>query len=143
MIKATIIFVLVLFAATGGAWSQERHGGGGRHWGGGQGFSGQRGGFGGMQRHDWSRGGGNWARMGHSQWHGYGRGYYGRDFGAGVLGGFLGGIVGTWWNRPEPQVVVVPQEPIRDEAWCIQRYRSYDPYTRTYLGFDGLRHGCP
>ncbi len=29
------------------------------------------------------------------------------------------------------------------EAYCIRRYRSYDPYSRTYLGYDGVRHPCP
>ena len=28
-------------------------------------------------------------------------------------------------------------------AYCQQRFRSYDPSTGTYLGFDGLRHPCP
>ena len=28
-------------------------------------------------------------------------------------------------------------------AWCEQRYRSYDPATGTYLGYDGFRHACP
>ena len=28
-------------------------------------------------------------------------------------------------------------------AYCEQRYRSYDPASGTYLGFDGLRHPCP
>jgi len=28
-------------------------------------------------------------------------------------------------------------------AYCEQRFRSYDPSTGTYLGFDGLRHPCP
>ena len=28
-------------------------------------------------------------------------------------------------------------------AYCIRRFRSYDIRTRTYLGFDGLRHPCP
>jgi hypothetical protein len=27
--------------------------------------------------------------------------------------------------------------------YCAQRYRSYDPATGTYLGFDGQRHPCP
>lgn len=27
-------------------------------------------------------------------------------------------------------------------AYCAQRYRSYDPASGTYLGFDGLRHPC-
>ena len=28
-------------------------------------------------------------------------------------------------------------------AYCIQRFRSYDPGSGTYLGFDGLRRPCP
>jgi BA14K-like protein len=29
------------------------------------------------------------------------------------------------------------------EAYCIRRFRSYDPASGTYLGYDGLRHPCP
>ncbi len=29
-----------------------------------------------------------------------------------------------------------------DPAYCQQRYRSYDPASGTYLGYDGLRHPC-
>jgi len=29
-----------------------------------------------------------------------------------------------------------------DPTYCAQRYRSYDPASGTYLGFDGLRHPC-
>ena len=25
---------------------------------------------------------------------------------------------------------------------CSQRFRSYDPYSQTYLGYDGRRHHC-
>jgi hypothetical protein len=28
-------------------------------------------------------------------------------------------------------------------AWCAQTYRSYDPSSGTYLGYDGFRHPCP
>ncbi len=28
-------------------------------------------------------------------------------------------------------------------AWCESRYRSYNPATGTFLGYDGLRHPCP
>jgi hypothetical protein len=28
-------------------------------------------------------------------------------------------------------------------AYCMQRYRSYDPKSGTYLGNDGQRHACP
>jgi len=40
-------------------------------------------------------------------------------------------------------------EPVRDEAYgedwivsCKQRYRSFDPASGTYLGYDGYRHDC-
>jgi hypothetical protein len=26
--------------------------------------------------------------------------------------------------------------------WCLNRYRSYDPRTDTFLGYDGFRHRC-
>jgi hypothetical protein len=28
-------------------------------------------------------------------------------------------------------------------SYCMQRYRSYDPESQTYLGRDGLRRSCP
>lgn len=28
-------------------------------------------------------------------------------------------------------------------AWCASRYRSYNPATGTYLGYDGSYHSCP
>jgi hypothetical protein len=28
-------------------------------------------------------------------------------------------------------------------AYCQSRYRSYDPASGTYLGYDGQRHPCP
>jgi hypothetical protein len=30
-----------------------------------------------------------------------------------------------------------------DASYCASRYRSYDPATGTYLGYDGARHPCP
>lgn len=27
-------------------------------------------------------------------------------------------------------------------AWCARKYRSFDPRSGTYLGYDGLRHYC-
>lgn len=29
------------------------------------------------------------------------------------------------------------------EAYCADRYRSYDPSSGTYLGYDGQEHACP
>jgi hypothetical protein len=41
-------------------------------------------------------------------------------------------------------VAVVPVPAGEDSAaYCAQRYRSYDPASGTYLGFDGMRHPCP
>jgi len=28
-------------------------------------------------------------------------------------------------------------------AYCVQRFKSYDPASGTYLGYDGRRHPCP
>jgi hypothetical protein len=28
-------------------------------------------------------------------------------------------------------------------AYCEQRFKSYDPGSGTYLGYDGYRHSCP
>jgi hypothetical protein len=30
-----------------------------------------------------------------------------------------------------------------DVSYCEQRFRSYNPSTGTYLGFDGQYHACP
>lgn len=29
------------------------------------------------------------------------------------------------------------------DAYCAQRYRSYDPVSRTFMGYDGVRRPCP
>ena len=40
-------------------------------------------------------------------------------------------------------VAVSPYTGGSEVAFCRQRFRSYDPASGTYLGFDGLRHPCP
>lgn len=42
-----------------------------------------------------------------------------------------------------PRYVYEVDTPVRDAAYCRARYRSYDPVSGTFLGFDGLRHPCP
>jgi hypothetical protein len=39
----------------------------------------------------------------------------------------------------------VAAAPVGDDAvaYCMQTYRSYDPASGTYLGYDGYRHPCP
>ena len=29
-----------------------------------------------------------------------------------------------------------------NDAYCARKYRSWDPYSKTYLGYDGRRHYC-
>ena len=41
------------------------------------------------------------------------------------------------------QSVIIGQSAGVDPSYCAQRYRSYDPASGTYLGYDGLRHPCP
>ena len=40
-------------------------------------------------------------------------------------------------------VAVSPYADGSEVGYCQQRFRSYDPASGTYLGFDGLRHPCP
>jgi hypothetical protein len=37
---------------------------------------------------------------------------------------------------------VVSSDQSDDSGYCAQRYKSYDPASGTYLGYDGLRHPC-
>jgi hypothetical protein len=42
----------------------------------------------------------------------------------------------------EPTVAVVEGDS-DSTAYCMQRFKSYDPASGTYLGYDGKRHPCP
>ena len=58
--------------------------------------------------------------------------YYGSYYGA-----------RTYYYDAPPRPVYA--EPAYDDevAYCLSRFRSYDPRSGTYLGFDGYRHPCP
>ena len=85
------------------------------------------------------------------QWRGRGwrGGGWGWGVGAGLLGGaILGGMLASpYYYGPGPYYYPAPgyvAGPPGDAiAYCMQRFRSYDPRSGTYLGFDGLRHPCP
>src|SRR4029077_14857604 len=56
---------------------------------------------------------------------------------------------GATYNTGIPLVTFDQQAPVEgpiavagDASYCAQRYRSYDPASGTYLGFDGMRHPC-
>ncbi len=125
--------------------------------GGGGGFHG--GGGGGAPRFSGGGGGG---------YHGgYGGGYR-RNYGGGgfipgaVAGAVIGGAIASqsygYYGRPgyyapgygyyddgyyDDGAVAVAPAGGDDVAYCMQTYRSYDPRSGTYLGYDGLRHPCP
>jgi hypothetical protein len=47
-----------------------------------------------------------------------------------------------YYNAPGPNYAGVPMYQGAIAA-CQVRFRSYDPTTGTFLGFDGIRHSCP
>jgi hypothetical protein len=110
------------FAATGGNWS------GGSNW-----------------------NGGNWR----GGWHHHHGGGFWPGFAAGAAIGGLGSYAyygGPYYDDSyydggyyddSATVAVVPDTGGDGAAYCAQRYRSYDPASGTYLGYDGLRHPCP
>jgi hypothetical protein len=63
-------------------------------------------------------------------------GYYGGgdDGGAIAAGAIFGLALGA---------IVAGQAQQRSVGSCAQRFRSYDPGSMTYLGYDGRRHSCP
>ena len=73
------------------------------------------------------------------------RGYYRRDRrnagAAGALGLATGAIIGGALAQSQAQAA--PVYGGNTASYCAQRYKSYDPASGTYLGFDGLRHPCP
>lgn len=98
----------------------------------------------------WNGGGGNWHGGG---WHR--RGGFWPGFAAGAAIGGLGSYAyygGDYYNDPYyddsyyddgATVALVPDSGGDSSAYCAQRFRSYDPASGTYLGYDGLRHPCP
>ena len=76
--------------------------------------------------------------------HGYYRGgrHRGGGGGAGIAAGLaagalLGGIIAS---QAAPRGGVVVDDEVE---YCMSRFKSYDPRSGTYLGYDGLRHPCP
>jgi BA14K-like protein len=97
----------------------------------------------------WGRCGGGYGRWhgGYGHWHGGYYPHYGYGAAA-VAGGVLAGaVVGGALASPgygEPYPVYGGQHATTgDEAACASHFRSYDPSSGTYLGYDGVRHPCP
>jgi hypothetical protein len=82
-----------------------------------------------------------WRRHGswhhHHHWHRHGPS--GVAIGLGIAAGIIGAGIAAAASAPPP-VYVVPNDAV---AYCMRRFRSYDPASGTYLGYDGYRHPCP
>jgi len=94
------------------------------------------------------------------RWRGGGRGWGGRGWG---YGGFAAGAIigsglygygygyGPYYGYGRYYVPAPPPAYYEDEvdvgggdpSYCARRFKSYDPRSGTYLGFDGARHPCP
>lgn len=92
-----------------------------------------------------------WRGRGHHHYHGgryYRRGGNGGAVAAGVLGGLaLGAMIGAAASAPPPPppgyYAAAPAYGGGDWlAYCSSKYRSFDPASGTYLGYDGYRHPC-
>ncbi|MFL5023604.1 MAG: BA14K family protein [Microvirga sp.] len=69
------------------------------------------------------------------------RGYYRRDYGSAAAAGAIGLATGAIIGGAIAQSQAAPA--YGGNAYCAQRFKSYDPGSGTYLGYDGLRHPCP
>jgi hypothetical protein len=147
----------------GGGGAGFRPGGGGSvaQFNGG-GYRGGNGGYGGGYRHDHDRGYEGGYRRDHDR--DGGRGFIPGAVAGAVIGGAIASQSYGYYGGPDYAVgydapgyyddqyyddgggvVAVAPAPVGgdDVAYCMQTYRSYDPASGTYLGYDGLRHPCP
>ena len=77
-------------------------------------------------------------------------GWRGPGVGLGIglaTGALIGGALAapyyndSYYYAPAPRAYYgAPDDSV---AYCMQRFRSYDPASGTYVGYDGLRHPCP
>ena len=85
------------------------------------------------------------------QWRGGGWGWgpaiAGAIIGGAIVGGALAAPYGPGYYGPgyygAPPPVAYGPPPGDAIAYCMQRFRSFDPSSGTYLGNDGYRHPCP
>ncbi|HZT26168.1 MAG TPA: BA14K family protein [Pseudolabrys sp.] len=82
----------------------------------------------------------------------YGHWHHGGAWGAGLAGFAAGAVIGSalaprpYYYDYGPDYAYVPGPVVEGGdavAYCEARFRSYDPASGTYLGYDGLRHPCP
>lgn len=96
---------------------------------------------------DWHPGPHGW----HGDWHQDWGWHHDSGAGAGFLGGLIGGAIGSIFAQPPATTVVTPtwSPPPGPQpgtpawfAYCANKYRTFNPATGTFVGFDGLHHPC-
>ncbi|MER8460560.1 MULTISPECIES: BA14K family protein [unclassified Mesorhizobium] len=67
--------------------------------------------------------------------------HYNKHLGIGIAAGVGGFLLGS--ALAQPRTVYIEED---GGSWhvrrCLNRYQSYDPYSDTYVGYDGYRHRC-
>ena len=78
-----------------------------------------------------------WRYRHHGGWWGPAAGF--------AAGAIIGGALAPrpYYYDPGYAYVEGPGPEDGDIAYCQSRYKSYDPASGTYLGYDGQRHPCP
>ncbi|GAA3853972.1 hypothetical protein GCM10022626_26660 [[Pseudomonas] carboxydohydrogena] len=87
-----------------------------------------------------------WRRHGYYRRGGYGWGGVGAGLAAGALiGGAIAASQAPYYYGPGPGYYAPAPAYVEGDSvsYCMQRYKSYDPRSGTFLGYDGLRHPCP
>jgi hypothetical protein len=67
--------------------------------------------------------------------------HHNKHLGIGIAAGVGGFLLGT--ALAQPRTVYIQEN---GGSWhvrrCLNSYQSYDPYSDTYVGYDGYRHRC-
>jgi hypothetical protein len=79
------------------------------------------------------------------RYYGRNRSHGGSSIGAGIAGLAVGAIIGGVIANSQRPTYYETSPGTMDDAisYCVQRFRSYDIRSGTYLGYDGMRHACP
>ncbi len=103
----------------------------------------------------WSGGGPRYVQNNYYGGRGYNRGYSsGNTVAAGLIGFGVGAIVGSALTPREVYVAPPPPPPVYRVgysptpwspdwySYCYSRYRSFNPNTGTFIGYDGYERFC-
>ena len=97
----------------------------------------------------WERNRGRWSDRDYRRWYQSRRHDHDDDNNKAIIAGLfglaagamLGGALSQQQQQPAPSYGT-PAYP-RDSNYCASRFRSYNPQTGTYRGYDGRDHPCP